>query len=109
MGILVVEDDPNLDRQIKGALIEAGFVDEFHESFGGKLIRQPLHALATSQSHLGDLRHGQRAKQRETSYDTKCTAAPTGDESCRLAKSPYLEEVLGHFEHQPRLASTDPC
>jgi hypothetical protein len=40
-------------------------VDEVHEPFGRKLVRQPLHALAAGGSHLRDLRHGQGTKQRE--------------------------------------------
>jgi hypothetical protein len=36
-------------------------VDEFDKLLGRKLIRQPLHALRAGGSHLGDLRHGQRA------------------------------------------------
>src|SRR5215469_18869605 len=75
-------------------------VDEFDEPLGRKLIRQPLHALATGGSHPGDLRHGERTKQREASHETERTAAPTGDEPRLLAKSPYFEEALGHFEHQ---------
>ena len=77
-------------------------VDEFDEPLGRKLIRQPLHALAAGGPHLGDLRHGQRTKQREASHEAERTAAPAGDEPCLLADGPYPEEALGHFEHQLR-------
>ncbi|HSW25537.1 MAG TPA: hypothetical protein VLJ62_22445, partial [Burkholderiaceae bacterium] len=40
------------------------------------------------------------AKKRQASHEAERTAAPTGDESCPLAKRPYPEEALGHFEHQ---------
>lgn len=49
-------------------------VDEFDKSLGRKLIRQPLHALTAGGSDLGDLRHGQRTKQREASHEAECTA-----------------------------------
>src|SRR5262249_27002717 len=75
-------------------------VDELHEPLGRKLIRQPLHALTAGGAHLGDLRHGERTKQREASHEAERTAAPTGDEPCLLAEGPDLEEALGHFEHQ---------
>lgn len=75
-------------------------VDEFNEPLSRKLIRQPLHALTAGGPHLGDLRHGERAKQRQASHEAERTAAPTGDEPCLLAESPYPEEALGHFEHQ---------
>ena len=75
-------------------------VDEFHEPLGRKLIRQPLHALAAGGSHLGDLRHGQWAEQREASHEAERAAAPVGDKPCFLTHRPYPEEALGHFEHQ---------
>jgi len=75
-------------------------VDEFDEPLGRKLIRQPLHALATGRPHPGDLRHGEGAKHREASHEAERAAAPTGDEPCLLAESPYFEKALGHFEHQ---------
>src|SRR5262249_16900163 len=74
--------------------------DEFDKPLGRKLIRQPLHALTAGGSHPGDLRHGERTKQREASQEAERTAAPTGDEPCLLAESPYPEEALGHFDHQ---------
>src|ERR671918_1861458 len=77
-------------------------VDEFHEPLGGKLIRQPLHALTAGGSHLGDLRHGERTKQREASHEAERTAAPAGNKPGLLTKRPYSEEALGHFEHQLR-------
>ena len=45
-----------------------------HEPLGRKLIREPLHALAARGSHLGDLRHGQRAKQYQASHEAERTA-----------------------------------
>src|SRR5262249_15155947 len=75
-------------------------VDEFHEPFGGKLIRQPLHPLAAGGSHLGDLWHGQWTKQREASHEAEGAAAPVGDKPCFLTHRPYPEEALSHFEHQ---------
>src|SRR4030095_908741 len=77
-------------------------VDEFHEPLGRKLIRPPLPPLTAGGSHLGDLRHGERTKQRKASYEAEGTAAPAGDEPCLLADRPYPEEALGHFEHQLR-------
>src|SRR5262249_51234234 len=74
------------------------YVDEM--PLGRKLIRQPLHALTAGGAHVGDLRHGEPPKQREAWHEAERTAAPTGDEPCLLAEGPYLEEALGHFEHQ---------
>jgi protein-S-isoprenylcysteine O-methyltransferase Ste14 len=48
-----------------------GIVDEFDEPLGRKLIRQPLHALTAGGSHPGDLRHGERTKQREASQEAE--------------------------------------
>ena len=67
-------------------------VDEFDEPLGRKLIRQPLHALAAGGPHLGDLRHGERTKQREASHEAERTAAPTGDEPCLLAEARILKK-----------------
>src|SRR5262249_17500560 len=75
-------------------------VDEFDEALGRELIRQPLHALTASGSHLRDLRHSERTKQREASHKAERTAAPIRDEPCPLAESPYPKEALGHFEHE---------
>src|SRR5262249_48212332 len=69
-------------------------------SLGRKLIRQPLHALTAGGSHLRDLRHGQRTKQRKASHEAEGPAAPAGDEPCLLAQRPYPEEALGDFKHQ---------
>src|SRR5919106_1818235 len=77
-------------------------VDEFDEPLGRKLISQPLHPLATGGPHLGDLRHGQRTKQREASHEAERTAAPAGNKPGLLTKRPYSEEALGHLEHQLR-------
>src|SRR5262249_28695387 len=76
------------------------FLKEFVRPAGRKFIRKPLHALATGGRLPGDLRHGEWTKQREASHEAERTAAPTGDEPCLLAEGPYLEEALGHFEHQ---------
>jgi len=89
-------------------------VDEFHEAFGRKLIRQPLHALTARRSHLGDLRDRQGAKQCEATHEAKRTAAPAGDEPCFLTDGAYPEEALGHFEHQlgdrlPFAVGRSPC
>ena len=67
-------------------------VDEFDEPLGRKLIRQPLHPLAAGGPHLGDLRHGQRTKQREASHEAERTAAPTGDEPGLLAEARILKK-----------------
>jgi hypothetical protein len=75
-------------------------VDEFDEPLGRKFICQPLHPLATRGAHLGDLRHGQRTKEREASHEAKRTTTPAGDEPCLLADGPYPEEALRDFEHQ---------
>src|SRR5215204_3740405 len=75
-------------------------VDEFHEPLGRKLVRQPLHALTAGGPHLGDLRHGERTEQHEASHKPERSAAPTRDEPCLLAESPYSEEALGDFEQQ---------
>jgi protein-S-isoprenylcysteine O-methyltransferase Ste14 len=75
-------------------------VDEFHEPLGRKLIRKPLHALATRGTHLGDLRYGKRTRKRKASHEAERTAAPAGDEPRLLTDGPYPEEALGHFEHQ---------
>jgi hypothetical protein len=74
-------------------------VDEFHESVGLELIRQPLHALTAGGPQLGDLRHCERTKQREASHEAEGAPTPAGDEPCFLAHRPYPEEALGHFEH----------
>ncbi|MER8370815.1 hypothetical protein [Mesorhizobium sp. M1348] len=70
---------------------------KFDQPLGRKLIRQPLHPLAAGRPHLGDLRHGQRTKQREASHEGERTAPPAGDKPRLLADSPYPEEALGHF------------
>jgi hypothetical protein len=59
-------------------------VDEFDESFGCELIRQPLHPLSAGRPHLSDLRHSQRTKQGEASHEAERTAAPSGDQTCPL-------------------------
>src|SRR5512147_2256713 len=61
-------------------------VDELNQPLGRQLIRQPLHALTAGGPHLGDLRHGERAKQREASHEAERAAAPTGDEPRLLAE-----------------------
>ena len=74
-------------------------VDEVHEPFGRKLVRQPLHALAAGRSHLRDLRHGQGTKPREAPHDAKRTAASAGDPPGFLTDGPYPEEELRHVQH----------
>jgi hypothetical protein len=82
-------------------------VDEFDESVGGELIRQPLHPLSAGRPHLSNLRHSQRTKLGETSHEAERTAAPSGDQACPLTGGPYPEEALGHFEDQLGLAIND--
>jgi hypothetical protein len=75
-------------------------VDESDEPIGRELICQTLHPLATRGPHLGDLRHGQGAQQREAPHEAERAAAPARDEPSLLAEGPYPEEALSHFEHQ---------
>src|SRR5215213_9363648 len=74
--------------------------DEFHKPLGRKLIGEPLHPLTAGGPHLGDLRHGQRTKQRQASHEAERAAAPARDEPRLLADRPYPEEALRYFEHQ---------
>ena len=76
-------------------------VDEFHEPLGRQLIRQPLHALAAGGSHLGDLRHGEWAEQREASHEAERAATPAGDEPGLLTHRPYTKEALGDLPGGP--------
>src|SRR5262249_5132422 len=87
-------------------------IDELHKPLGRQLVRQTLHPLAASRSHLSDLRHGNGANERQAAHESKRTAAPVGYEPCSLTKGPQTKEELRHFEHQLRdrraLASADP-
>src|SRR5262249_51167500 len=72
------------------------------EPLGRKLIRQPLHALPTGRPHLGDLRYGEGADERETAQKTERAGAPVGNEPRLLTKRAQAKEELRNLEHQVR-------
>ena len=59
-------------------------VNEFDKLLGRKFIRQPLHSLTASGSHLRDLRHRERTQHREAAHEAESTTAPASDQPCLL-------------------------